>query len=577
MAASVLAAVLVADARTERTAHDAVARAANGTAVLRDGVAAALVRVNDPLSPTPPRDLDELPPAAEVATAAAIARDTARPRLTEPFDRDGTTVVLALSPRYGTTVPTSTEERRQALRGFLVEELDLATMVDEAFTDVAVRVIDEGTVVAAIGDEGGVLDSLPLNIGGRSWRIEFGAGSGTGLAPALVVTAGFAAAVAAVIALRRLERGRLDAAAEAMASAGQSAMVVDVGSVLHRSLDLGEILPALGLQLVDGFDLVGLEILVCGDDGVLDPTFVIGAVDAAPHRHEVPLERLGRTVGELRLGVRQPLSDRQQATLRAIGELTASTIANVQAFENEQDAVRRLAELDELKTNFLATVSHELSTPVTAIKGFSSLLANSWDSFPDEERREHVARIARNASSLGELVRGLLEFARMERQSLHVERQDLDLSELVSSVVSQTASLLDDHDLIVDAPTPVPASVDAYAVERIVANLLTNAGKFSPPGTPIVVGVRPGNGTAVLSVADRGPGIAIEERPHIFSRFYRGTGQHAVKTRGAGVGLAVVRELVDRMGATVSISDTAGGGATFTVEFLAATSNGDRP
>jgi signal transduction histidine kinase len=81
----------------------------------------------------------------------------------------------------------------------------------------------------------------------------------------------------------------------------------------------------------------------------------------------------------------------------------------------------------------------------------------------------------------------------------------------------------------------------------------------------------------VLSVADRGPGFPLDERAHIFSRFYRGTSQHAVRTRGAGVGLAVVRELVDRMGATVSVSDTPGGGATFTVAFLPASTNGDSP
>jgi signal transduction histidine kinase len=256
-------------------------------------------------------------------------------------------------------------------------------------------------------------------------------------------------------------------------------------------------------------------------------------------------------------------------SVRAIAELAGSAIANARSYQREIDTAKRLAEVDQLKTDFLGTVSHELRTPATAIMGFSTILATSWDTLDEGTRRELIGRIDRNAGSLSSMLNGLLDFARIERRSLQVERSELDLGAAVETIVQQTSSLMDQHTVEVRTTPGLRVWVDPQAVERILANLLTNAAKYSPPDTTITVEVRRVLDRVVLTVVDQGPGVTPEERGRIFSRFYRGDSDAATRTRGAGVGLAVVKELVDRSDATITIHDGPGGGARFVVSFPA--------
>jgi K+-sensing histidine kinase KdpD len=561
---AVLVAVLVRDAGRHRDARDAVATAFGGTlafAGLVDDELAELER-----SATGALlDADELPDV--VADAADDALASGEPRLSAAHDVDGAVVVTAVVARVAPGTPPSTEARRAALLGFATRDIDVGGLADAAYGGAEIE-LRQGDRVLAPREEGmREVVSRAIRVAGQDFEVVVLAPGGTDAVAVAALVVGLALAAGVGVVGTQAARARRRQADEAAAAAARSSLIVDSGSVLQRSLDLGEVLPALGVRIAESFDLLAVEIRTVNQDGALRPVFTMGPPTDDASTTAVPLERHGRTIGELRVRPAGVLDEGQRATLRAIGELTASAIANVNAFEDEQEAVRRLAELDQLKTDFLATVSHELLTPVTAIKGFSTLLVSSWERIGDEERLEQLARIARNADSLAELVRGLLEFARMERRSLQVDLEDHDLSALVRAAVDQTANLLTDRAIEVDAPAPVTASVDAYAVERIVVNLLTNAGKFSPPGTPVGVRVWSHDGRAVLAVTDHGTGIAPEERARIFSRFYRGTGERVISTRGAGVGLAVVKELVDRMGATIAVTETAGGGATFTVSF----------
>jgi signal transduction histidine kinase len=140
----------------------------------------------------------------------------------------------------------------------------------------------------------------------------------------------------------------------------------------------------------------------------------------------------------------------------------------------------------------------------------------------------------------------------------------MQLDQHVASTVAQLAPVLGDRTVVTDL-VPVHALANPGALERVLANLLTNAVKFSPADTPVVVRVHAGPTTATIEVIDEGPGIAEEDRDHVFTRFYRGDSDAARGTRGAGIGLAVVRELVAQMGGTVAARPNAPQGTRMVV------------
>jgi signal transduction histidine kinase len=247
----------------------------------------------------------------------------------------------------------------------------------------------------------------------------------------------------------------------------------------------------------------------------------------------------------------RPLGQPQLAALSAASDLIAVATYNVELFEREQASVRRLRELDQLKDAFLSTISHELRTPLTAISGFIRLLRDRWDQLREEQRKEFLDRVHGNTLSLGLLVDDLLDFARLERQALNAPPTPMSLDQQVGKTLAQLAPVLGSREIISELE-PVRALANAGALERVLANLLTNAAKFSPPDSSIAVSVRSNRDHATVEVADQGAGISPEDRERVFARFYRGDSDAARGTRGAGIGLSVVRELVNQMGGTVS-------------------------
>src|SRR5207244_6758797 len=142
-------------------------------------------------------------------------------------------------------------------------------------------------------------------------------------------------------------------------------------------------------------------------------------------------------------------------------------------------------------------------------------------------------------------VDALLDAPRLERQALSVAPRLVSLSDLVRDVADQLATLLEHHRVEFLISPDVRAFTDPAAVERILGNFLSNAAKYSPPGSTITVTVEPAGARALLAVTDQGPGIPADERTRVFTRFYRSETEATHRTRGAGIGLAIVKELVD--------------------------------
>jgi len=225
------------------------------------------------------------------------------------------------------------------------------------------------------------------------------------------------------------------------------------------------------------------------------------------------------------------------------------------------DLLDRLAEAWEHQRTFVNGVSHELRTPITLISGYSRRLLRRAEGL-NPQQREQLALVASEAESMGRLVNDLLEIARDDAGRLQLESCQFD-----------PATLLEDlHRRLKDTTNgrlflqPLPSSyadvcADPERISQCLTNLVENALKYSPAAQPIELALSSEMDQVLLHVFDHGAGVPAAEQEQIFGRFVRGSG--SADTSGHGIGLAVVKTLMERMGGSVSVGDTPGGGADF--------------
>ncbi len=507
------------------------------------------------------------------ATPALIVSGTTLARQSAMDTGESHTVVPArgtvavVVPAYTTGAKTgTTDERRAALRHWVIATMDAPAFLTRiGLTGDSAQLAVDGVVAggSAVSSADGVEVAVARPVANSTWHLRVRPPMPSGFATttkAMAAATLLAALTALAVGWRdRTALDRLRASHDALLR--ETRIVAELGPILQTSLDLGEVLPAVAVRLCDEFGLVSVALELTGDEGNLVEVFSMGTrpadrlVPGAVPASELvcPLVRAGRTIGRLRAIPGTPLTESDITAIRAGAELVAVATSNVELYEREQANVRRLTELDRLKDAFLGTISHELRTPITAIRGFVQLLCERWGDFGDEDRLEFLRRIQRNSVSLGLLVDDLLDFARLERQSIVVTPIGVRLDLAAGSLVRQLTPLLGQHHLVTHIDTEVEAVADVSALDRVLANLLTNAAKFSPPASTIEVATRVADGWAELSVSDQGPGIPVEDRQRVFTRFYRGDGAVARATRGAGIGLSVVRELVVQMGGEIAV------------------------
>ncbi len=241
-----------------------------------------------------------------------------------------------------------------------------------------------------------------------------------------------------------------------------------------------------------------------------------------------------------------------------------------QAEAERQRLLHRLQELDRLKARLIANVSHELRTPLTLVLGTLERMLERRPEQDPERAELEVAR--RSASALLGLIQDLLDVSRLEAGGLRPEYADVDLARLLRETASLFEHAARDRDvrLVVDAPPTLPAQVDPSKVARALGNLLSNALKVVSPGGVVRCALARRDGRATLEVADSGPGVPPHLREQVFDRFF----QLEARPGGAGLGLAIVRELVTLHGGSVSIEDAPEGGAALRVELPLAAPGG---
>jgi signal transduction histidine kinase len=262
------------------------------------------------------------------------------------------------------------------------------------------------------------------------------------------------------------------------------------------------------------------------------------------------------------LGNRQPLL----ATALPVVDKDGTVVEVVHSFRD----ITRIKQADEAKTLFLATASHELKTPLTVIRGFSQMLLLPEPQMSDDERAAALRAIDLRARQLTAIVDRLLLSSRIEAGRVDLTPEVTDAVPIVDELVASLRAATErDISLAVDDDLPA-LWVDSQAFATVVDHLLDNAVKYSPGGGPVTVGLRATDDAVEVSVADEGVGMTLEQAAHCFDRFWQAELTDIRRFGGTGIGLYIVRSLVEAMGGRIAVSTAPGEGSTFTVTLLRA-------
>lgn len=328
--------------------------------------------------------------------------------------------------------------------------------------------------------------------------------------------------------------------------------------------------------------------------------------------HDIIQRYLGNHAAELPLDdlLRRPLSVTGEArtfsTTAVINgrtiNVSLSPVLKTDENEDEEDEdeligallvlrdITREVEADRMKNEFIGTMSHELRTPMTAIKGFTQLLAMGGLGQLNDTQREFVNTIYSNTERMINLINDVLEITKIESGSIDLEWRSLHLAEALSGVIAELQPQIAQrqHQLTISIPPGLPLiRADAMRLHQIFHHVLLNAIKYTPPGGKITIAAREtlnvdlpepvrstlsdGRRYLLLSISDTGVGIKPEDLPRIFDRFFRTDNPLKVEAGGTGLGLSIVKPLVELLGGRIWVDSIVGEGSTFFIALPVAT------
>lgn len=412
--------------------------------------------------------------------------------------------------------------------------------------------------------------------------------------------------VATVVRQRAEEAGR---------RAGTSEALYDLSMALIGGHDLAAVLPILAQRLLDTFDLEACAVLLhdagtstwsvaatagrIPDDLNIARSGTISSVlswvrtsgemrrlDEAPGRTEHdrrsggredgqvqfwPLQADGRLVGVLQM-IYKPhveLDPERDRLLKTLVNGAAIALEQERLSREEQEATLA-RESDRLKSALLSSVSHDLRTPLAGIKAAASSLLQEDVQWDQGDWHTFATDIDAEADRLARLVSNLLDLSRIEAGAITPNRQWEDVGELLERVVRRMRREFPEHPIVLSVAEGLsPARYDVVHIEQALTNLIENAAQYSFEGAPIEITACLTSSAGVdrhvaVSVTDHGPGIALAERERIFDRFYRVTGS-ARRGGGTGMGLAIVKGLIEANGGRVTLESAVGRGSRFTL------------
>ncbi|WP_225793646.1 sensor histidine kinase, partial [Streptomyces aculeolatus] len=377
---------------------------------------------------------------------------------------------------------------------------------------------------------------------------------------ALVVFFAVAVAVASVVDLaarRTSQAARLRAESEVMS--------LLAGSVLRGEGSLESLLDRV--RETFGMESVALFERQRGEDGwtCVGRVGSSAGAPAGPDDADADMP-VGDDMALALTGRKLPAADR-----RVLGAFAAqaAVVLERQRLSAEAVEARKLAEGNRIRTALLAAVSHDLRTPLAAIKAAVTSLRSDDVAWSEEDEAELLAAIEEGADRLDALVGNLLDMSRLQTGTVTPLLREVDLDEVVPKALAGVP----EGSVTLRIPESLPmVAVDAGLLERSVANVVENAVKYSPPGTPVLVQASALGGRVELRVVDRGPGVPDSGKDRIFEPFQR----YGDAPRGAGVGLglAVARGFAEALDGTLVAEDTPGGGLTMVLTLRAAPGRG---
>jgi two-component system, OmpR family, sensor histidine kinase KdpD len=277
----------------------------------------------------------------------------------------------------------------------------------------------------------------------------------------------------------------------------------------------------------------------------------------------------GLHILQLSLGIRHALgvlavtdSDFSPGLYEAIGSLVSIALGHAVALERSS-RLEASRESERLRSALLDSVTHDLRTPLTSIRAAATTLASHPELLPPE-RTELVTVVDEESARLDRIIGQAVEMAQLDANALHIHLRPQNVRELIELTVEEMRPILRHHPVEMRIPEELPAvPMDRTLVHRVLRHLLENAVKYSPAGYPITVTATKDDYRLLISVADQGPGIDLDEQSLVFEKFFRGRRQQSHIT-GTGMGLAIARAILNTHGGGIELASSSGEGARFT-------------
>ena len=280
----------------------------------------------------------------------------------------------------------------------------------------------------------------------------------------------------------------------------------------------------------------------------------------------VPLATADRVLGVAALVTNGagPIEAAARRTAEALAEQTATAVERMQLTERH-DRARAEVEAERLRTALLSSLSHDLRTPLGSIEGAASSLLEDGGALAPDVRRELAQTILEESRRMTRLVTNLLDMVRVETGTLAVRKSWQPLEEPLGVALLRMDERLGSRPVETRLPEDLPfVPIDELLIEQVFVNLLENAVKYTPPGSPITIAAQAENGAVRVDVSDRGPGVPAATRELVFHKFHRGGGASGADAPGgAGLGLTICRGIVAAHGGRIWVDESEGGGAAF--------------
>jgi signal transduction histidine kinase len=279
-----------------------------------------------------------------------------------------------------------------------------------------------------------------------------------------------------------------------------------------------------------------------------------------------PLLVGARAIGVISVGRAVPdaFTEPEIELVTLLGRLVGAAVQNMRAFEAERHTVEELRRLSALRADFVSLVSHELRSPMAAVIGAARTLRARWRELVPDQREAFLALIADETSRLAAMIGDVLDTSRIDAGTFTYRFDDVDVAAVVNESVASSELGQDEVPVVAQVALGLPAvRGDRERLRQVVGNLIENAVKYSPAGSPVEVRARAVDSVLLVSVSDRGPGIAPVDQRLIFEKFGRVTGSQ--QKPGSGLGLYIARSIAEAHGGSLDVESRPGHGATFTL------------